>query len=413
MHTDPPFSPSADPSLFPSPDPHVADLARQLLDEIDTVVEVWLEYVRPVRSPYASRVSEEEFRETAWQAFELLLRTVARMPIPEPIASVSERVGEQRARQGVPLATLLEAARLDFRVVWAALVRKAGSEHSAQLVNSAYQVWEAVEKHVTGIMTSYQRTVLEMGRRTADERRMWFARLVDTEGRNPTVVADAAHALGFTTNAEFLCVVSTAQDSTAMRKAAAELRALDVPVQLQELASDVVLAVQLDRRTTEEKVLDKLHDQPCGVATTRGGLAFVPRAVTLAAATARALPPEATHPRRLEDSWLDVLVHRADDVARDLADDVLRGLRTADVAQTEADRLLETVQVHLAGTGIVADTATALYCHRNTVQHRFGRFAELTGRDVRRPEDAALVALALRAAGRRTHTEAQNAPHHE
>ncbi|MGH8879041.1 MAG: helix-turn-helix domain-containing protein, partial [Stackebrandtia sp.] len=57
---------------------------------------------------------------------------------------------------------------------------------------------------------------------------------------------------------------------------------------------------------------------------------------------------------------------------------------------------LRTVRVHLAGSGSIADTATALYCHRNTVQQRFTRFSELTGRDIRRPEDAALVALALR-----------------
>lgn len=407
MHTDPAFPTPPPARLFPPPDPRVAELARQCLEEIDDLVGVWVEYVRPVRAAYADRVSDEEFRETAWQAFELLLRTVARMPVPEPVASVSERVGEQRARQGVPLSSLLEAARLDFRVVWAALVRKAGEEHSAHLVNSAYQVWEAVEGHVTGIMTAYQRTVLEMGRRTEDERRMWFARLLDTEGRNPTVVGDAAHALGFAPDGRFLCAVTAPQHGAGLRRAAAELRALDVPVQLQTVASDLVLTVQLERRTTAEKVLARLDGTPCGAASADNGLRSVPRAVLLATATARVLPPDATRPRRLEDSWLDVLVQRADDVARDLADDVLGGLRADGVAQAEAERLLETVRVHLAGAGSVADTATALYCHRNTVQHRFARFAELTGRDVRRPEDAALVTLALRAAGRRTCPEAQ------
>ncbi|WP_326807334.1 helix-turn-helix domain-containing protein [Streptomyces sp. NBC_01775] len=67
------------------------------------------------------------------------------------------------------------------------------------------------------------------------------------------------------------------------------------------------------------------------------------------------------------------------------------------MADVETTRLLETVQVHLAGSGSIVDTAAALYCHRNTVQQRFNRFHELTGRDVRRPEDAALIALALRA----------------
>ncbi|MGW6401328.1 hypothetical protein [Streptomyces sp. NPDC055134] len=58
---------------------------------------------------------------------------------------MSEHVGEQCARQGVPLALLLEVARLDFRVVCAALVRNAGDDHAAQVVGSARRVWEAAE----------------------------------------------------------------------------------------------------------------------------------------------------------------------------------------------------------------------------------------------------------------------------
>lgn len=76
---------------------------------------------------------------------------------------------------------------------------------------------------------------------------------------------------------------------------------------------------------------------------------------------------------------------RAEDFGRDLADDVLSGLYAEGVSETEAERLLDTVRTHLVGSGPIADTATALYCNRNTVQQRFIRFAELTGRDPRRP----------------------------
>ncbi|MFF8882982.1 helix-turn-helix domain-containing protein [Streptomyces flaveolus] len=102
------------------------------------------------------------------------------------------------------------------------------------------------------------------------------------------------------------------------------------------------------------------------------------------------------------------LAHRAGDFAGDLASDVLGGLDRPGVSRTEADRLLETMRTHLSGSGSVAETAEALCCHRNTVQHRFTRFHELTGRDVRRPDDAALVAVALRAARRHTRAEARS-----
>ncbi|MER5179046.1 helix-turn-helix domain-containing protein [Streptomyces sp. NPDC002896] len=383
----------------PSPSRRIAELAGQCLDNIDGLLGVWLEDVRTVRTSYADRVPDADFHDSAWQAFELLLRTVARLPVPAHIAGVSERVGETRARQGVPLDALLDAARLDFRVVWAALVQRAEESDMAELVGSAYLVWEAVESHVTGIMKAYQRTVLEMGRREADERRMWFARLLESEGRNPTVVQDAALALGFSTTGRFLCAAAPTASGAGLHRAAVALRRADAPVQQQLVGGDEVLVVELGPRTTRQSVLTLLDDTPCGVAPEAAGLAAVPRAAVLAISTAQVLPADAQAPRLLEDSWLDVLVHRADEFGQDLAADVLGGLDAPGVSRAEAARLLETVCAHLSGSGSIADTASALYCHRNTVQHRFGRFAELTGRDPRRPEDAALVSLALRARG--------------
>ncbi|WP_372346079.1 hypothetical protein [Streptomyces sp. KL116D] len=107
MHN--PLRPDAE---LPPPSPRIAELAGQCLDNIDGLIGDWLEMVRPVRTTYADRVPDIQFRDTAWHAFELLLRTVAQLPVPPHIAGVSQRVGEDRARQGVPLDSLLQAARL-------------------------------------------------------------------------------------------------------------------------------------------------------------------------------------------------------------------------------------------------------------------------------------------------------------
>lgn len=393
MHT----SPS---SGLPPPGQRVVELATQCLTEIDEVTRHWLESVRPVRAAYSALVPERDFAETAQQAFELLLRTIGRLPVPEALTRISEDIGERRAHQGVPLDSLLEAARLDFRVVWAALLERADERDKVLLAGSAYHVWEAVERHVTGIMTAYQRTVLEMGRREEDERRSWFTRLLETGGHNATVVRDSSLALGLSARGRFLCAVGGAATGAGLRNAATELRSAGVPVQVQGIASDVVLTVQLSARTTAESVLAHFPRTPCGVAPVADGLAAVPHAVVLATATARVLPPHAAAPRQLRESWLDVLVSRSEDFGQDLADDVLGGLHSPAVPPSETERLLETARTHLAGSGSIADTADALYCHRNTVQHRFNRFLALTGRDLRRPDDMALVSLALRAHGR-------------
>ncbi|WP_111600724.1 CdaR family transcriptional regulator [Streptomyces sp. Amel2xB2] len=392
MHTPPEPSASA-------PHPRAAELAVECLKGVDALIGDWLETVAPLRAHYAGAVPDDDFRETAVMAFELLLRTVAELPVPAELAAVSERIGERRARQGVPLDSLLAAARLDFRVVWDALVARADDEDKVLLVASAYHVWEAVEAHVTGIMTAYQRTVLEMGRQREDERRLWFDRLLETGGHNPTVVRDVGLALGFLPAARFLCAAALPGPGTGggLHGAAAALRSAGAQLQRQTVSSASLLVVQLGPRVTEETVLGRLEGVPCGVSAAVDGLAGVPRAVELAVATVRATGAEATGPVRLADAWLDVLAARAGHFASHLADDVLGGLRSAGVPAAERERLLETVRAHLAGSGSIAETARALYCHRNTVQQRFARFHELTGRDIRRPEDAALLALALRA----------------
>ena len=103
-------------------------------------------------------------------------------------------------------------------------------------------------------------------------------------------------------------------------------------------------------------MLAQLQGTPCGVSSEVTGLTGAPRAVTPATATARVLPPDAGEPQRLEHSWLDVPVHRAGDLGRDLAADVFGGLH-AGAPPAEVDRLLETVKTHLSGSGSVADTA--------------------------------------------------------
>jgi hypothetical protein len=369
----------------------------ECLKEIDRLIGDWLETVAPLRVQYADAVPDDDFRETALQAFELLLRTVAELPVPTELAEISERIGERRARQGVPLDSLLAAARLDFRVVWTALVERADDEDKVLLVASAYHVWEAVEAHVTGIMTAYQRTVLEMGRQREDERRLWFDRLLETGGHNPTVVRDVGLALGFRPTGRFLCVAALPGAGDGLHGAANALRAAGATLQRQMVTSASLLVVELERRVTEDVVLERLDGVPCGLSPVADGLAEVPQAVELATATVRALPEAATGPRRLADAWLDVLVHRAESFAGHLERDLLGGLGPDKAPAGESERLLHTVRVHLAGSGSIAETAEALYCHRNTIQQRFTRFFQLTGRDIRRPEDAALLALALRA----------------
>jgi len=57
--------------------------------------------------------------------------------------------------------------------------------------------------------------------------------------------------------------------------------------------------------------------------------------------------------------------------------------------------LRETLAVFVGCGGSVARAAEALYVHRNTVRYRLRRVEQLTGLDLRRPEDRLLCELVL------------------
>ncbi|WP_246266510.1 helix-turn-helix domain-containing protein [Nonomuraea typhae] len=375
----------------------VARLAARCLTSYEVLIDGWLAEVMAIE-PYArGLVGPAEVREGARVGFALILRMLSEGRPPAELGPHAQALGERRAGQGVPLESLLAAARLDAKVLWHGLIAQAGPADLPGLLNSAHLVWEAVEQHSTGLMTGYQRAVLEMGRQREDQRRTWFARLLDNDGRNPDVVRDAGRVLGFDTAAPFVAVLADAAAGASSRAAVSALGTLGFRLHRHEAPTGDILVVQLPARAAdpERVLLDALAGVPCGVSPRVGGLARVPHAVRLAAATARAAVT-ADGPVRLEDSWLEVFTAHNPELAAELAVRVLGPLY--EIGAAERERLLETVRVHLAGDGAIAATAAALYCHRNTVQHRFARFKELTGRDLRAPEDAAVIALALRAA---------------
>lgn len=57
--------------------------------------------------------------------------------------------------------------------------------------------------------------------------------------------------------------------------------------------------------------------------------------------------------------------------------------------------LIETMDCYFANNGNVAETAQALFLHRNTLQYRFNQIKELTGFDIRRIDDMILLRLAV------------------
>jgi hypothetical protein len=359
----------------------------------DELTTAWFEHI--VAEGYADgAVAAEDLRQTASDVFELLLHSIAGAALSTEAEGVSARVGRRRAAQGVPLDSLLAAARMDAQVVWNALLSRAAPADFRELLESAPLVWEVVERHTLRIMEAYQQAVLEQRRKIDDERRAVFDQLIQTGGRHPGTILLAAQVLALDPQGQFTVMVSDLPGADGLRRVLEQLVRRGVPAHMQEVSSRQVLLVQVPERSTLD-LEGWLGSVRCGVAPHVEGLAQVPDAVRFATATLRAIPLNQKGPRYLTDAWLPILVAQAPDVAQRLVESILDPVRS--LPGNESSRLIEAIRTYCHGDGSIANTAAALYCHRNTLLNRLARFRDLTGRDVRFPADAAVVLLAIEA----------------
>jgi hypothetical protein len=370
-------------------------LVGRLRVDAGVLVAAFVARVRAV-PPYGRGVVPTDRLETdAHLTFDYLLRRLAGQPVPERLLATGPSIGRDRARRGVPLNDLLTAVRLDFRVLWAALRECADPADEALLVARAEDVWNVVEEYSTQIQVSYQAEAAVLARERMGERTMLVAALLSSAVPDPDEVARVAVALDVDVDADLLVAAASPASGLRLRQAADRLAADGRMVHVQSTGRHVVLLARWDGGTGAP-VRAVLAGVPCGVGPLAHGLAAVPRSARLAGELVDVLP-DLGGPRELFDAWLPLAAARLADTAGELVGAELAGL--ADAAPRERDRLLETVRAY-AATGSVAEVAARVYCHRNTVLNRLRRFAELTGRDVTVPTDAAVVLLALHCPGR-------------
>jgi hypothetical protein len=369
-------------------------LVGRLRADADALVTEFVDRVRTI-APYGRGVVPHEVLEAdADRTFDYLLRRVAGQPVPERLLDIGPSIGRDRARRGVPLNDLLTAVRLDFRVLWAGLRERADPADEPLLVSRVEDVWAAVEDYTTQIQVSYQAEAALLARERQGERTMLVASLLAGQAPDPDEVDRLAVALDVDVDADLLVAAATAAAGPALRRAADRLGADGRMVHVQSTGRHVVLIARWEGGMGAP-VRAALSGVPCGVGPLAHGLANVPRSARIAGEVVDVSTGTAG-PRELSDAWLPLAAARLADTAADLVGAELAGL--ADVPARERDRLLAAVRAYTA-TGSVAQVAARLYCHRNTVLNRLRRFAEITGRDVTVPADAAVVLLALQCAG--------------
>lgn len=358
-------------------------LERLALDH-PALVDDFMARLRALGSYDEHTVPTEDLRRTAGETLDLLIAQLAGAPLSDDLRALPARLGARRARQGVDRESLLEAVRLDFRVLWAGLLRALGDAPADLLVLHAEEVLEVVERYIGDVQLAFLDEQAALVRDTRSDRARALGRLLSSGPDAARAAAAEADRLRLPVDGTFEAAFVVERDGERARRAVARTESAIA----WDTDAGTVLLCERGRRASLAGLLDGCR---AGLATEVLGLAAVP-------ATAELLREIATLPgdgiATEADAWLAIAHARLAPVLPSVAD-VSAALGS--LPELERRRVVETVLRHCA-TGSIKETAATLFVHRNTVINRLGAFREATGLDVSVPRQAALALIGMGAA---------------
>lgn len=359
---------------------------QQLLDalDVDELTEVFMSRVGHVAGYDPAPIPVAEVRRTGRSSFRTLIDGL-RSGGFDGTVEVSVEVGVSRARAGIPLEALMTAIRHDFTVLWEGLTRVADESDAELVIRHTPIVLSTVDEYVSQAQSAY---VAERARMIAEEssvRQGHIAALFRDPAPTDAELGTIAAGLGIDSGRELVVAAAAGDD----------IRALRILVSRSGLSGREVFTFHLGDALIAFLAgtpLDGALD-PTGARlglTTASSLPELRRSALTAIDLAHVLAPAETGPMTWERGWPRLAAHALETRGMPLLHDVDSAL--AACGHAERDRLVEAVRTYLRLGGI-GETATALFCHRNTVANRLRRFAEVTGLDPLVPEQAARLVV--------------------
>lgn len=361
----------------------IATLA-DLRGDMDALVDDFVARLRAVGSGYED-VSEADVRSTARETLTLLITELRGEPIPPALADLPHRLGVRRARQGVDRDRLLEAVRLDYRVLWAGLTRVVAPADARLLVDHAEVVLSTVEDYIGEVQVAFlnEREILALDTRANETRA--FARLLAAE-RPEEVAADVARELGVAADAEYEVILVPSASAAEARRLVSAIQ----HTRSRFLVWDFDDGVLFVRPRAEVLASHPLAATRGVVVDEIAGFAGVADAARLA----HRLVPYAPAGRLSDEHelWPPVAAAALAPLLPGLSAAALGGLES--VSPGDRERIIGTFLAYCE-SGSVKQTAEAGFVHRNTVVNRLRTFHDLTGMDPTVPRDAARALIAL------------------
>jgi len=365
-----------------------AKLLERLSADRAALVEDFLARLTSTHLYDGYNLAQEDLRRAATDTIEMLILQIGGVPLPAHLKNLPARLGVRRARQGVGREVLLEAVRLDFRVLWSGLLRANGDRPADTLVLHTEDVLSAVERYISEVQAAYLDEQAALNRDARVEISRAFSRLLAAGDDVATVADEVAAVLRFRADAEFEVISVTVSNAERARRAIAADKSgrHSISWDFDDGTTFVRERISGTSWTTAFKHI------PGGLVESTAGLQNVPSVIELARAIARHTGELNPGLSTEADVWPCI--------AHERLGPFLPGLHSHAVAaidelpQPDRDRLFDTV-LQFCTNGSIKETAETLFCHRNTIVNRLLRFHDLTGLDVTIPVDAARALIAI------------------
>lgn len=307
--------------------------------------------------------------------------------------------GRVKAEHGIPMASLLHAYRLAGLHLWDAMTAKAATpEHATALLAASSNVWGIIDRYSNAAAETYREVVDERERRDELSKNVMLHTLL--EGDFSGDASRAIRALGLPDRATYVVLAVEMRHSgdDPLPAITDRLRGMGVGSAWAPWKGEYVgllgggpgISLPAAARTLADDARSRI-----GASVPFDSPEHAPIAVRQALIAMRCIAPTAVGVHLYGAAPIDTMLVSQPAFAAELRDGLLGGM--AELDPDDARVLLDTLECWFATDGSTAECGKLMHCHRNTVLHRLGRIAQLTGRSVAKPSQAAELYTAVRA----------------
>jgi hypothetical protein len=310
-------------------------------------------------------------------------------------------LGTERARDGIPLASVMEAYRVGFRGIWDAAVNEVANR--AKVNGDALRMLTAKILAAQDVFTAAMAAAYrdEQTRRLLgdeSEREVLIDSVLHGRLFEQSSVWDAADYLRLPAKGPYVVIAADAGvvGAEVLPGIESKMRSMDVFSAWRRLPDVHVGIVHVKNTEQLDNVLalvSRLATGHVGVSAQFDDLRDTAQALRYARVTLRGRPDQGPRVTQFDGSILSTAAVSAPEVMVKLVTPMIECF--AELAHEERNILFDTFRVWLENDGSLRTAGALLFCHPNTVRYRLHRIEQRTGRSLTRPRDVAEVSLAF------------------